>query len=99
MLYSKLPENVEEAVEKLISELPLKDRVFIAKLDRKDLPTSNVGKMKVEAIICLGGDGTLLRVLKTAKKPVLGINAATARQRLAWRLRAWLWWAQAAEKA
>ena len=42
MLYSNLPETVEEAVEKLISELPLKDRVFIAKLDRKDLHIINL---------------------------------------------------------
>lgn len=48
-----------------------------SKLERTDLSTSKIGKMKVEAIICLGGDGTLLRVLKTAKRPVLGINVGS----------------------
>ena len=37
MIYSKLPETVEEAFDQLVSELPLKDRVFIANLDKKDL--------------------------------------------------------------
>jgi hypothetical protein len=37
MMYSKLPETVEEAVEQIVSELSLKDRVFIANLDKKDL--------------------------------------------------------------
>ena len=47
------------------------------KLDRTDLNVSKISKMDVEAIICLGGDGTLLRVLRTARKPVLGINVGS----------------------
>jgi len=37
MLYFNIPKTVDEAVEKLISELKLSDRVFIARLKREDL--------------------------------------------------------------
>lgn len=33
----QLPKTVDEAVERLISELPLKDRTKIAKMDEEDL--------------------------------------------------------------
>lgn len=37
MLYSGLPKSVDEAVEIIISELPLNDRVYIAGLKRDEL--------------------------------------------------------------
>ena len=38
----ELPRSVDEAVERLISELPLKDRVRIAKMDRWELSALHV---------------------------------------------------------
>lgn len=38
MDHSHVPQTLDDAIEKLIAELPLKDRVFIANLDRKNLP-------------------------------------------------------------
>ncbi len=46
-------------------------------LNGYDVTLSPVEKMKVDAIVCIGGDGTLLRTLQHTKHPVLGVNAGS----------------------
>ncbi|OYT44676.1 MAG: NAD(+) kinase [Thermoplasmata archaeon] len=41
------------------------------------LESQPVNEMKVDFIICIGGDGTILRTLQVSEAPVLGINAGS----------------------
>ncbi len=51
-----------------------KDSSFLNNLE---LDYSPIGEMKADMIICVGGDGTILRTLQQTNVPVLGINAGS----------------------
>jgi NAD+ kinase len=46
-------------------------------LNNPDLPSRDLQEMDTDAIMCLGGDGTLLRVLRESNIPVIGVNVGS----------------------
>jgi NAD+ kinase len=46
-------------------------------LGRQDIDYRRVQEMDADAIVCIGGDGTLLRTMQLTSVPVLGLNAGS----------------------
>ncbi|MFO8051564.1 MAG: NAD(+)/NADH kinase [Thermoplasmatota archaeon] len=53
------------------------DEVMSNNLKNNKIPSQKIEDMKVKMILCVGGDGTLLRTLQKTNLPVLGINVGS----------------------
>ena len=46
-------------------------------IDSKEIDVKPLNQIRTDAIMCIGGDGTILRVLRESDCPVIGINAGS----------------------
>lgn len=77
-------ERAKTVAEKVIREIGEIDGLDVVVseltfdlLGNKDIEVQPLEEMKANAIMCIGGDGTILRVLRLSNCPVLGINAGS----------------------
>jgi hypothetical protein len=61
-----LPENIRQAVERLLEELPFKNRVIVANMSESELPTlrNTLGEHIINRYALAGGNPALLRSLR-----------------------------------
>jgi hypothetical protein len=75
-----LPENIRQAVERLLDELPFKDRVIVANMSESELPalSKTLGEHIVNRYALAGGNPALLRSLRWKARRALADEADAA---------------------
>jgi hypothetical protein len=69
----KEPQSVADAVERLISDLPLKDKATVANMSRNELPGLhlNLGRYIMNNFGLLSGNRELMKSCRSASKEIL----------------------------
>ena len=69
----KEPQNVAEAIERLISNMPLKDKITVANMSRNELPALHysLGQYILNNFGLLSGNREMMKSCRSASKKLL----------------------------